>query len=104
MSKSDLPAIRFKEMTLDMFNALKAGEYGAGGFIMIDMLRSKTIFRITVNKYDDGSCDVKRCYPGKRSWQYWLLTGDYVDLERRVKKHGSTLYGIAFVDKENPFV
>lgn len=104
MTKSDLPVIQFKEMTLDMFNALKAGEYGEGEFIMIDMLRSKTVFRIDVNIYDDGSCDVQRCYPGKRSWQYWLTKNDFEDLERRIKKHGRTLYGIAFVDYEHPFV
>lgn len=104
MTRSDLPAIRFKEMTLDMFNALKAGEYGEGEFIMIDMLRSKTIFRIDVTIYSDGRNGIQRCYPGKRSWCYWLKTKDFEDIERRIKKHGSTLYGIAFVDYEHPFV
>lgn len=104
MTQSDLPAIRFKEMTLDMFNALKAGEYGEGEFIMIDMLRSKTIFRIDVTIYSDGRNGIQRCYPGKRSWCYWLKTKDFEDIERRIKKHGSTLYGIAFVDYEHPFV
>lgn len=104
MSKSDLPAIRFKEMTIDMFNALKAGEYGEGEFIMIDMLRSKTIFRIDVTIYSDGRNGIQRCYPGKRSWCYWLKTKDFEYIERRIKKHGSTLYGIAFVDYEHPFV
>lgn len=109
MSKSDFPAIRFKEMTLDMFNALKAGEYGDGEFIMIDMLRSITVFRISVNVYDDGTCSVYRCYSGKRSWEYWLTKKVFEDIERRVKKHGSTLYGstlygITFIDYEHPFV
>ena len=103
MSKSDFPAIRFKEMTLDMFKALKVGEYGEGEFIMIDMLRSKTIFRIDVTIYSER-ISIQRCYPGKRSWCYWLNTKDFEDIERRIKKHGSTLFGIAFVDYEHPFV
>ena len=103
MSKSDLPAIRFKEMTLDMFKALKAGEYGEGEFIMIDMLRSKTIFRIHVTNYPERT-SVQRCYAGRTSWCYWLTTKDFEEIERRIKKHGSTLFGIAFVDYENIFL
>lgn len=111
--RASTPAIRFKEMTPEMFENLEAGKFGTGEFLMIDILKSPKPFVINVSEKPNqyGYHYVNRCYSGKTSWQCWGLRSCGArmrslreDLDTRIKKYGRTYYGIAFVDYENIFL